>query len=225
MASDLELPFNQALATTYFSLLQQLRAPPAEALAQAEEAWSLTVEFKAPYYRAWAGILRDYGHAQHSPDAQHLARLRLSIERFKASGARLRLPYYLWLLAQVCCQAGAVGDGLTVVQEALEESQATGERWWDSELYRLRSELLQRRGSPGDEREIESCLWQALEIARSRQARSLELRAATSLARLWQRLDRADDARRTLRDVYDWFTEGFKTPDLRAAQSLLAELT
>jgi DNA-binding SARP family transcriptional activator/tetratricopeptide (TPR) repeat protein len=225
LASDLELPFNQALATTYFSLLQQLCAPPAEALEQAEEAWSLTVEFKAPYYRAWAGILRDYGHAQHSPDAQHLARLRLSIERFKASGARLRLPYYLWLLAQVCCQAGEVGDGLTVVQEALEESQATGERWWDSELYRLRSELLQRRGSPGDEREIESCLWQALEIARSRQARSLELRAATSLARLWQRRARADAARRTLRDVYDWFTEGFKTPDLRTARSLLAELT
>ncbi len=225
VATDLELPFNQALATTYFAMLHQLCATPTEALAHAEAAWTLTIEYKAPYYSAWASILRDYGHAHQSPDAAHLDQLRQSIAVFRASGARLRLPYYLWLIAQVHGQAGQVEEGLALVQEGLAEALATGERWWDSELYRLRSELLQARGSPGDEREIESCLWQALEIARSRQARSLELRAATSLARRWQRLERADDARRTLREVYDWFTEGFETPDLCAARSLLTELT
>jgi predicted ATPase len=193
-------------------------------LAQAEEAWTLTVDYKAPYYQAWAGILRDYGNAFHTPDPQHLERLRESIEVFKASGARLRLPYYLWLLAQVCAQAGHAEEGLAVVQEALAGSRATGECWWDAELYRLRSVLLQSLDS-ADENEIESSLLHALEIARSREARSFELRAATSLALLWARWGRVGEARRALADVYHWFTEGFNTPDLHAARALLARLT
>ncbi len=224
LAGDLDLPFNQALATSYFAMLQQMRATPAVALAQAEEAWTLTVDYKAPYYQAWAGILRDYGNAFHTPDPQHLERLRESIEVFKASGARLRLPYYLWLLAQVCAQAGHAEEGLAVVQEALAGSRATGECWWDAELYRLRSVLLQSLDS-ADENEIESSLLHALEIARSREARSFELRAATSLALLWTRWGRVAEARRTLADIYNWFTEGFNTPDLHAARALLAKLT
>ncbi len=224
LAGDLELPFNQALATTYLAMLQQLCADPATAKAQAEEAWALTIEYKAPYYQALAGILLVYAQAHDAPDAPHLARLRESIATFKASGARLRLPYYLWLMAQACGQAGRAEEGLALVQEALAESQASGERWWDSEVLRLRSELLQSRGSNADEREIEAGLTQALELARSRQAKSLELRVAISLARLWQRCGRVDDARRLLGDVYGWFTEGFATPDLRAARLLLSEL-
>jgi predicted ATPase len=89
-------------------------------------------------------------------------------------------------------------------------------------LHRLRGEFLLLRGA--DASDGEAALLRAIEIARSQQARSLELRATMSLARLWITQKRGDDARRRLGDVYSWFTEGFETPDLQAAQLLLARL-
>ncbi|HZC76474.1 MAG TPA: hypothetical protein VE258_01915, partial [Ktedonobacterales bacterium] len=221
IASDMELPFNEALAATHLALLQQLRADRATARAQAQAAYELTVQYKAPYYQAWARILLCYAEAWEQPDLDQVARLRGAIEEFKSSGARLRLPYYLGLLARLCRRAEQHEDGLAVIDEALVESQANNERWWDAELFRLRGELLHAQGADD---EVEAALSQALEIARSQEARSLELRATMSLARMWQAHDRTDEARRLLGDVYGWFTEGFDTPDLRRARSLLARL-
>jgi predicted ATPase len=203
-------------------MLQQLRADPATARAQAEEALAITIEFKAPYYRAWSAILVSYAHAREYPDAPHLARLRESIAEFKATRARLRLPYYLWLLACVCGQAERFDEGLDVVDEALAESRAHDERWWDAELHRLRGDLLLARGA--DPVDVEAALQRAVEIARAQRAKSLELRAAMSLARLWRQRNRAREAPHLLREVYGCFTEGFDTPDLRAARALLVEL-
>ena len=113
-------------------------------------------------------------------------------------------------------------DGLAAIDEALAESRATNERWWDAELHRLRGELLLARGS--DNEEVDLALLRANEIAEAQQAKSLELRAAMSLARHWRNHGRAEDAQRLLSDVYAWFTEGFETSDLQAAQALLSEL-
>ena len=107
LASDLAQPFNQALASTYFAMLQQFCAEPAVAKAQAEAALALTIEYKAPYYRLWSELLVSYALARETPTSAHISQLRASISGFQASGARLRLPYYLWLLAQVYAQAGA----------------------------------------------------------------------------------------------------------------------
>ena len=222
VARDLVMPFNQALASAYFALLQQFCAGITTVKACAEEAAALTVEYKAPYYHTWSAILASYAEAWERPDMPHLTRLREAIERFKASGARLRLPYYLWLLASAYGVAGSADEGLAIVDEALAVSQANNERWWDAELHRLRGELIHARG--GDERDVETALLRAVEVARTQHARSLELRAAMSLARVWRRQGREDEARRLLREVYDWFTEGFDTPDLRDAHALLAEL-
>jgi len=222
IASDMELPFNQALAATYLAVLQQLRADRATAREQAQAAYELTVQYKAPYYQAWAHILLCYAEAWEQPDLDQVARLRGAIEEFKSSGARLRLPYYLGLLARLCRQAEQHEDGLAAIDEALVESQANNERWWDAELHRLRGELLWARGT--DAHDVEEALVRACETAREQQARSLELRAATSLARLWSEQGRADEARRLMNAVYGWFTEGFETPDLRRARSLLARL-
>lgn len=222
LGRDLVLPFNQALVSAYLALLQQLCADAATFKASAEEALALTTEYKAPYYRAWSAILVSYADAWEHPDAPHITRLRQSIEALKASGARLRLPYYLWLLASAYGKAGRSADGLGVLDEALAVSQATSERWWDAELHRMRAEMLRALG--GGDHAVEAALLQATEIAHAQCTRSLELRAAVSLAR-WLRLrGRGDDARRRLSAVYGWFTEGFDTPDLRAARSLLAEL-
>jgi len=215
-------PFSQAIAATYLALLQQLRADPAAFVAQAREALELSTEFKATYYRAWAAILVAYGRTLGQPDASSLAGLRGAIESFQETGARLRLPYYLALLAEAHLRAGEPAAGLELVEQALGRSRETNERWWDAELHRLRAELLLRGGAGPVE--AEAALRRALEIARGQQARSLELRAAVSLAGLWAASDRAADAKGLLAPLRAAFTEGLETPDLQAAQALLSRL-
>jgi predicted ATPase len=222
LASDLAQPFNQALASTYFAMLQQFCAEPAIAGAQAEAAHALTVEYKAPYYQLWSDLLVRYAAAHAQPTSANISQLRASISGFQASGARLRLPYYLWLLAQVYAQAESLDEALAAIDEGMAESRATNERWWDAELHQLRGELLLARDS--GEEEIDRALLRAKEIAEAQEAKSLELRAATSLARCWRDRERYEDAQQLLSGVYAWFTEGFETPDLRAARALLAEL-
>jgi tetratricopeptide (TPR) repeat protein len=222
LVQDLDQPFNQALVSAYLAMLQQLRAGEAVARKQAEEALALTSMFQAPYYRAWAAILVNYALALEQSNEEHIGRLRSSITAFKASGARLRLPYYLSLLAQACGKAGRVEEGLASIDEAISEARTHNERWWDAELHRQRGELLRVTGA--DVSDIEGAILRAIEIARSQQARSLELRATMSLVRLWNIQNRGDDARQRLRDVYNWFTEGFETPDLQAARLLLSHL-
>ncbi|HEX6482733.1 MAG TPA: AAA family ATPase [Ktedonobacteraceae bacterium] len=222
LVQDLDQPFNQALVSAYLALLQQLSADEAVAREHAGQALALASKYQAPYYRAWAGILVSYALALEQPDEERIGHLRSSIAEFKASSARLRLPYYLSLLAQVCGKAGRVEEGLAFIDEALADARAYNERWWDAELHRLRGEFLLLRGT--DTSDGEAAILRAIEIARSQQAKSLELRATMSLARLWIAQNRSDDARRQLSDLYAWFTEGFETPDLQAARLLLSQL-
>src|SRR2546421_3377649 len=222
LVQDLDQPFNQALVSAYLALLQQFRANEAVAREHAEQAFALTSTYQAPYYHAWAGILVSYALALEQPNEERIGHLCGSIAAFKASSARLRLPYYLSLLAQVYGKAGCAEEGLASINEALAEARAHNERWWDAELHRLRGEFLLLQGA--DASDVEAAILRAIEIARSQQARSLELRATMSLARLWIAQHRSDDARQQLSDLYAWFTEGFETPDLQAAQLLLAQL-
>ena len=222
LVQDLDQPFNQALVSAYLALLQQLRADEAVARVHAEQALALASKYQAPYYRAWADILVSYALALEQPNEERIERLRGSITEFKTSGARLRLPYYLSLLAHVCAKAGRAEEGLACIDEALFEARAHNERWWDAEIQRLRGELLLMHGV--DVSDVEATLLRAISIARSQQARSLELRATMSLARLWIAQNRSDEARRQLEELYNWFTEGFETPDLQAARILLAQL-
>ena len=113
--------------------------------------------------------------------------------------------------------------GLTVLAEALTLVDTTGERWYEPELYRLKGELLLQQSSD-NQAEAETCFHQALDIARNQQAKSFELRAATSLARLWQQQGKRQEAHDLLAPVYNWFTEGFDTADLKDAKALLDEL-
>jgi DNA-binding SARP family transcriptional activator/predicted ATPase len=222
LAQGLDQPFNQALVSAYLALLQQLRADEAVAREHAEHALARASKSQAPYYRDWAAILVSYALASEQPDEERIGHLRGSIVAFKASSARLRLPYYLALLAQVYGKAGRVEEGLASIDEALFEARTHNERWWDAELHRLRGEFLLMQGADASDAEV--ALLRAIAIARAQQALSLELRATMSLARLWITQHRSDDARRRLGDVYAWFTEGFDTPDLQAARLLLTEL-
>jgi DNA-binding SARP family transcriptional activator len=216
IADELRQPFNQALAATYLALLQQLRSDPEIARTSAQRALAITTESRAPYYRAWSQILVCHAEAVRRPDAETVAALRTSIDLFRASGARLRLPYYLGLLAGACSRAGRSAEGLAVLDEALAEVRSSNERWWDAELHRLRGDL--RLAASGGEDEARAAYTRSLEVARSMGATSLALRAATSLARL----TRTPGA---LQEVIRTMSEGANTPDQVAARTLLAELT
>ena len=128
------------------------------------------------------------------------------------------------LLAKAYQQVGRIDEGLQVLDDAQRSIDARGERWWEAEIRRLRGELLLSQ-SAATANDAEAFIEQALKISRSQEALSLELRAATSLARLWQQRNRHDDARRLLGDCYASFNEGFDTADLRDAKQLLESLS
>ena len=222
IAADYAQPFNRALTVNYLAMLYEMCNSPSAFRAQAEEAQSLAREYQAPYYHAWSSILVDFARAWDDPAQQNLAQLRTTIDAFSGSGAHLRLPYFLALLARAYRKAGQLAAAQAAVAEALDESRRNHEYWWDAELHRLRGEFLREGGAPAPD--VEAALQQALAIARAQQMRSLELRAATSLASWWQAAGRSGEARQMLAPVYDWFTEGQDTPDLQAARALIAQL-
>src|SRR5262249_49146481 len=157
-----------------------------------------------------------------------VAQIGKGLAGLRATGAEVFTPYYLALLAEAYGRDGQAGEGLTVVGEALAIVDKNEERWWEAELYRLKGELaLQSKvqGSQSTVEETEECFWKAIEIARRQQAKSLELRATVSLARLWQRQGKKEDAHQMLFELYGWFTEGFDTRDLQEAKALLDELS
>ena len=130
--------------------------------------------------------------------------------------------WLLSLLAEGYGQVGRVEEGLAALAEALTIMDTTGGRREEAELYRLKGELLWQAGTGPEE--AEAWLHQALDVARRQQAKSLELRAALSLSRLWQQHGKREEARELLAPIYGWFTEGFDTVDLQEAKALLEEL-
>jgi tetratricopeptide (TPR) repeat protein len=222
LAHEFPHPFSQALTLAYFALLQELRADAPTFRVHAEETFAYTFEHRVTYYHAWANILVQFARAWQDPDPGNQVRLRDAIRAFTETGAHLRMPYYLSLLARVLYKAGQLSEALAALEEAFTESRQNAEHWWDAELYRLRGELIWAQGA--EAAEVEAALHRSIEIAQSQQAKSLELRAATSLARLWQATGRSDAARHLIVPLYSWFTEGFDTPDLQTAQSLIAQL-
>jgi predicted ATPase len=149
--------------------------------------------------------------------------IRQGLAAYQTTGAELFKTYCLALLSEAYRMIGQMEDGLRVLQEALALVDKNGEHFYEAEIHRLKGELLLTL--PADSQTAaEICLAQALAIARRQQAKSLELRAATSLSRLWQRQGKRAEAHELLASIYDWFTEGFDTADLQEAKGLLEAL-
>ena len=140
-----------------------------------------------------------------------------------ATGATLHKSNHLSWLAEANLIAGESKDGLKALDEAFAHVNETGERFWEAELYRIKGVLLLLPG--GSEAEAEDCFKQALEVAKGQSAKSLELRAAMSMARLWRKQSKSAEAQELLSGIYGWFTEGFDTPDLIDAKGMLGELS
>jgi predicted ATPase len=152
-----------------------------------------------------------------------IEQIKQGLERYRATGAGFQVPHLLTPLIEAYNKLEQPEEGLTALAEAQVLVEKTGERYYEAELERLKGELLLAQSSD-DLAEAEACLHKALEIAQRQQAKSLELRAAMSLARLWQRQGNEGDACELLNNVFIWFTEGFDTVDLRDARTLLSEL-
>jgi predicted ATPase len=151
-----------------------------------------------------------------------MAQIRQGIAARRADQGALHIPYYCTMLADVCDHLGHLADGLQALAEAHTLVEQHEDCWWEAEVYRLRGVLLlQQSGTP--QADAEAWLQRALDVARRQQAKSLELHAAMSLARLWQRQDRRTEAYELLAPVYNWFTEGFDTADLQEAKALLEQ--
>ena len=152
-----------------------------------------------------------------------MAQVLQGIAAWRATGAAQLVPYFSTLLADVYGHRGHTAKGLQALAEADTLIEQHEERWWEAEVCRLRGVLLLRQAVPQPE-EAEACFQRALEVARRQEAKSLELRAAMSLARLWQQQGKRAEAHELLAPIYGWFTEGFDTADLQEAKALLEEL-
>ena len=222
LAEGVSHPFSLATALVIAAWLHQFRREVQAVQARAEAAITLSTERGFPQWLAGGMMPRGWALAEQGQIEEGITHMRRGLAAWRATGAELVQPYFLTLLAEAYGKGERAEDGLAVLAEALEAVHHTGECWWEAELYRLKGELLQAAGSGN---EAEACFHQAFDVARRQQAKSLELRAAISLSRLWQPQGKPDAARHLLAESYGWFTEGFDTADLREAKALLEELS
>jgi predicted ATPase len=223
LARQIAHPFSLGLALGWATVFHQLRREEHRTQEHAEAALTLAKEQGFPYWMAIGSILHGWALTHQGQEQEGIAQIEQGLVAYRATGAETLRPYFLALLAEAHGTIEEPEAGLTVLTEALTLVNATGERRYEPELYRLKGELLLQQSSD-HHAEAESCFYHALDITRNQQAKSFELRVATSLARLWQQQGKRQEAYDLLAPVYRWFTEGFDTPDLHQAKALLEEL-
>jgi class 3 adenylate cyclase/predicted ATPase len=223
LARQLRHPFSHTLALEFLPFVHAFRREPASVEEHVRSLLEISVEQRFPL-RAAGGQLHQGWLLLTSGDAeQAIAQIGSGLAASEVLGSRMRHSYFLALLAEAYLCAGRHDESLATVDQTLRFVRESGERWWEPEVHRLRGEVLLARG--GRHRTAaEQCFQHAIRIARKQTARSLELRAAMSLARLWREQGRRAEAYELLAPVYGWFTEGFATADLQDAKALLEVL-
>jgi len=223
LAQALAHPPTLAPAQTWVALLRHRRREVGAVQDLAEALLTLATTQGFPLWVGFGTCYRSWVLTMQGQGAAGLAQMQQGLAAVLATGQMLARPRYQALLAEATGYAGQVAEGLRVLAEALAAFEASGQGDWLAEVYRLQGALLLRQAVP-DASEAEACFQHALTIARHQQAKSWELRAATSLARLWQQQGKRAEAHALLAPIYDWFTEGFDTADLQEAKALLAAL-
>ena len=213
---------NSLTGALYFAgVFHQFRREASDAQALAEATVTLATEQGMAQRIATGTFLRGWALTVQGYSEEGLAHMHQGLADYRATGTILDLPWYLGVLAEACGYTDRVDEGLDTIAEALAVAENTG--YYAAELHRIKGALLMQQAG-ADVSRAEACLQQALTIARRQEAKSLELRAAMSLSRLWQQQGKRTEARALLAPVYGWFTEGFDTADLQEAKALLEEL-
>jgi predicted ATPase len=227
-AQELSQPYSLAIALSAAAHVHHSRREGQTAQKRAEALIALSTEQGFPFFLAMGILWQGAALAGQGQGEEGIAQMRQGLAALRATGAEVFRPYFLTLLAEAYGKVGRTAEGLTLLAESLELVDKTGERYWEAELYRLKGQLtLQPQGNSHESKveKAQECFLKAIEIARKQQAKSLELRAAMSLARLWQQQGNQKEAHDLLSKIYNWFTEGFDTKDLQDAKTLLEELT
>jgi tetratricopeptide (TPR) repeat protein len=193
-------------------------------LKHAEQAIALCEENGFPLWLRWGQINRGWALAELGQPDQGIAEMESGIKGLTQMGGAPQLPFATARLAHTYAKVGRKAEGLTMLNEALAHIERTGEKVDHAEMLRLKGEVLLMR-DPAAVAEAERCFREALAVSRAQEAKWWELRTSVSLARLLRDTQRREEARTTLAEIYNWFTEGFDTADLKDARALLDELS
>lgn len=227
-ARSLRHRFSLAFALNVAATIQALCGTWDVAYALVDEGITLCEEQGFPVWLAYGQIMHGWLGVQRGAGERALEELQQGIGAWESTGARVTRPFFLALQGQACRKLGRIEDGLRVIEEALAIVAHSEEQFCTAELWRLRGEFVLRadayRFTQEATQQAESCFQRALTIAHQQRAKMLELRAAISLARLWQSQGKSADARQVLGEVYAWFTEGFETEPLQKARILIEQM-
>lgn len=243
LAQEIAHPFSLAHSCTYAAEVHLFRRNTLAVQKQAAAAITLSSEHGFTYHLMHGTILRGWALVEQGQEEEAVAMMRQGLETWQATRTEVARPWVLSLLAYAYGKRGQQEEGLTILAEALALIDKTGERVYEAELHRIKGELTLQLGtrdwglgagssssqvpnpkpqaSTEIEREAEECFLTAIAIAQKQEAKSWELRAAMSLARLWQAQGKRAESHHMLSEIYNWFTEGFDTRDLQEAKALL----
>jgi predicted ATPase/class 3 adenylate cyclase len=219
LARELSHPYSITHALYYSAWVHQQRGERQAVEEHIEAAIRLATEQELTRWVLQGAVLHGWLLIQQGKGQEGILRMREG-----ATAVRGEQSHCAALLAEAYGKEGQTEEGLRVLTEDLAQVHKTGARFYEAELHRMKGELLSRWTVP-DEEQSEACFQEAIKIARSQSAKSLELRAAMSLSRLLQAQNKKTEARQLLSEVYGWFTEGFDTADLKTAKALLEELS
>jgi predicted ATPase len=223
LAHELSHSYSLAFARCMAAYVYQFCRDVPAVHEQAEAAVILSTAQGFPQWATLGTIFRGWALAMQGQGEAGIGQIRQGIAACRTTGAALFVPYYCTLQADVAAHLGHPADGLQALAEAHTQVEQQEERWWEAEVCRLRGVLpLQQPETP--QAEAEAWVRRALDVARRQKAKALELRAAMSLARLWQQQGKRAAAYDLLAPIYGWFTEGFDTADLHEAKMLLEAL-
>jgi predicted ATPase len=207
------------VALAYAAMLHQFRREPTEVRAHANAARLICTEHGFSYYDAWAAIMNGWAVAEEGDVEDGIACVRVGVRDLRATGAELRLPHYLGILADIYRRAQRLEDATATLAEAWAVTERNEEHWTDASLHLIEADLaLAMR----DQEEAEGCLRRAMGSAQAQNARALLLRGSTRLARLLAEGDRRAEAYDELAKIYGSLTEGLETVDSREARAVLA---
>jgi predicted ATPase len=223
LARELSHPFSIGFALSWVATDHLNAGEPQRVLDEAEALIALANEHGFPRWLGSGTFMHGWALVGLGQVEEGLARMRAVVAAMRDAGTRMGMTGLLRWVAQACGRAGIADEGLNMLEEAFELVEQTGERLGLAMLHATRGDLLLAT-SEENKVEAEACFRDALEVARTQSAKLAELRAATSLARLWKPQARREEARDLLAPIYNWFTEGFDTRDLKEAKALLDEL-
>lgn len=223
LAMELNHPLSKAHALVWLSALHQLCREAPATQGHSKDAIAFSGEYKFALYSSIGTIWGGWALAHRDQPEEGIEQIRQGLAAYQSTGANLARPWFLSLLSSAYGIANQYEAALSTLDKAIARVDAGREKFCESELYRLKGDLI-LQAHAAETSQAEAAFQRALDVARSQRAKSLELRAAMSMSRLWQQQGKRTQARDLLASIHAWFTEGFMTVDLMEAKLLLEEL-